>query len=217
MLVPVIDMMQSGINARADRFTYLPQIGLYILVAWGAADLCRAWRQGRAFVAGAAVVILAALLAAAHVQTTYWKNSSTLWARAVACTPTNQTAHNNLGILLAEQGKLDDAIQHFERAVQLSPDYAKAHFNLGSAQARQGKLPEAAQHFERAVQLNPAYTAAHMNLAKVLTALGKMNEAVDHLQEALRLAQAQNNPALAEGIRNQLKRFQPVPVPSQSP
>ena len=217
MLVPVIDIMQAGINARADRFTYLPQIGLYVLVAWGAADFCRGWRHRRAGLGGAAVVILAALLAAAHVQTGYWKDSLSLWTRAIACTPGNQIAHNNLGILLAGQGKLDEAIQHFERAIQIKPDYAKACFNLGNALARQGKLPEAIQHFERALQLNPGYVQAHCSLASALTSQGRLNEAVQHLQQALSLAQAQNNPALAEAIRNQLKMYQPVSPQPQTP
>ena len=217
MLVPVIDIMQAGINARADRFTYLPQIGLYLAVAWGAAGLCSGWRRGRAVLAFAAGAIVAALLAGSYVQTKHWKDSISLWTRAVACTPTNQIAHNNLGILLAGQGKLDEAVQHFQRAVQLKPDYAKAYYNLGSALGRQGKLPEAAQQFERAVQLSPGYLQARMNLASALTAQGKLNEAVQQLQQALSLAQAQNNPALAEAISNQLKAFQPVPPQTQVP
>jgi len=210
MLVPLIDLMQTGINARADRFTYLPQIGLYLMVAWGAADLCGRWRYGRIALAGAAAAILAALLAVAYVQTGYWKDSLSLWTRAVACTPGNQTAHDNLGILLAGQGNLDEAIPHFERAIQLKPDYAKAYYNLGTAFARQGRLPEAIPQFERAVQLNPAYLQARMSLAGALTAQGKFAEAVQHLQQALSLAQAQKNPALAEAIRNQLKAYQPA-------
>jgi protein O-mannosyl-transferase len=210
MLVPVIGIMQAGINARADRFTYLPQIGLYLGVAWGAANLCRGWRHGRALLASAAAAIVAALLAGAYVQTKHWKDSISLWTRAVACTPTNQIAHNNLGILLAGQGRLDEAVQHFQRAVQLKPDYAKAYYNLGSALGRQGKLLEATQQFERAVQLSPGYLQARMNLASALAAQGNLNEAVQHFQQALSLAQAQNNPALAEAISNQLKQFQSV-------
>ena len=217
MLAPVIDFMQTGINARADRFTYLPQIGLYLLVAWGAADLCRGWRHGRAVLACAAAAVLAALLAGAYVQTIYWKDSFSLWTRAAACTPGNQTAHNNLGILLAGQGHLDEAIQQFERAVQLKPDYAKAYYNLGTALARQGKLPEAIQQFEQAVQLSPGYAQAHVTLANALAHQGKVNEAMQHLQLALSLAQAQNNPALVEAIRNQLKMFQPVSPQPRTP
>jgi len=217
MLVPVIDIMQAGINARADRFTYLPQIGLYLAVAWGAAGLCHGWRHGRTVLAFAAAAIVAALLASAYVQTKHWKDSISLWTRAAACTPTNQIAHNNLGILLAGQGRLDEAVQHFQRAVQLKPDYAKAYYNLGSALGRQGKLPEAAQQFERAVQLSPGYLQARMNLASALTAQGKLNEAVQQLQQALSLAQAQSNSALAEAISNQLKAYQPVAPQTQPP
>ena len=193
------------------------QIGLYLLVAWGAEGLCGGWRYRRAVLASAAAAILAALLAGAYVQTRHWKDSFSLWTRAVACTPGNQIAHNNLGILLAGQGKLDEAIQHFERAVQLKPDYAKACYNLGTALARQGKLPEAIQQFERAVQLNPGYVQAHLGLSSALTTQGKLNEAVQHLQRALDLAMAQNNTPLAKAIRTQLKSYQPVSSQPQPP
>ena len=187
MLLPVIDIMQAGQNARADRYTYLPQIGLYILMAWGVVELCNSWRHRRAVLGFAAVTILAGLLVGAYVQTGYWKDSVSLWTHTLACTSENSSAHNNLGSALAARGKWDEAIQHFERALQLKPDYTEAHINLGVALATQGKREEAIQHFERALQLNPYSAEAHYNLGDALATQGKREEAIQHFERALQL------------------------------
>ena len=197
MLVPVIGLMQVGAQARADRYTYLPQIGLCVLVAWGARDLCGSWRFRRLALGGAATVILGGLLASAHAQTEYWKNNISLWTHALACTSGNSIAHFNLGLALAMQGDLPEAITQYERALQLNPDYAEAHNNLGDALTTEGKLAQAAQHCERALQLNPDYAEAHNNLGIVLAMQGRLPEAIPHYERALQLspdsAEAHNN------------------------
>ncbi len=244
MLVPVIGLLQVGEQARADRYTYLPQIGLYILAAWGAVELCGSWRQHRAVLGSASGAILAGLLAGAHVQTGYWKNSVSLWTHTLACTPANPSAHSGLGmalasrgklpeaiqqydqaiqlepdfpvahynwgVALADQGKLDEAIQHYQRAVQLKPDYAEALNNLGNALGAEEKLPEAIQLFGRALQVRPDFAEAHYDLGVALARQGKLDEAMPHFQQAVALATAQNNAALAESIRTQLKPLLPA-------
>ncbi len=187
MLIPVIGLVQVGQQAHADRYTYLPQIGLYLALAWGAADLCGAWRWRRIVLGSAAAAALAGLMVAACAQTRYWKDSASLWTHTLAITPANETAHNNLGLALAEQGQLAEAIQHYQRALQLKPDYAAAHNNLGVALADQGKLAEAIAHYQQALQLNPGYPEAHNNLGFALAAEGKTGEAVPHYQRALEL------------------------------
>jgi len=187
MLVPVTGLIQVGAQARADRYTYLPEIGLYILVAWGTVDLCRNWRHRRTLLGVAAAAILAGLLTYACLQTSYWKDSVTLWRHALACTADNATAESGLGLALADQGELTEAIQHYERALQLNPDYIDAHNNLGSALVAQGRLPEAIKHFERAIQLDTDYGKAQNNLGNALVAQGRPTEAVGHLVRALRL------------------------------
>jgi tetratricopeptide (TPR) repeat protein len=187
MLLPVIDIMQAGINARADRYTYLPQIGLYIAMAWGAVELFHSWRYRRAVLGSIAVAILAGLLAGAYIQTGYWKDSISLWTRTLACTPESSFAQNNLGNALVAQEKWAEAVQHFERALQLDPDYAQAHLNLGVALANQGKRDEAIQHFERALQLKPDYAQAHYDWGIVLATRGKWDEAIPHYEQALHL------------------------------
>jgi protein O-mannosyl-transferase len=187
MLVPVIGLVQISYYARADRYTYLPQIGLYVLVAWGAVELFGGWRYRRAVLGCSSAVILAGLAACAYVQTGYWKDSVSLWTHTLACVPGNYYAHNNLGGALADRGRYAEAIAHYEQALQLKPDDAKAHLNLGGALARQGRLPEAVEHFERAVQLQPDFAGAYINLGNALAAQGKLAEAIEHYNRALQL------------------------------
>jgi tetratricopeptide (TPR) repeat protein len=187
MLIPVIGLVQVGQQAHADRYTYLPQIGLYVALVWGAVDLCgggRWQRVGLGLTAGAA---LAGLMVAACAQTRYWKDSVSLWTHTLAIAPANETAHNNLGLALAEQGQLAEAIQHYQRALQLKPDYAAAHNNLAVALVSQGKLAEAIAHYQRALQLNPDYAEAHNNLGFALATEGMTGEAISHYQRALEL------------------------------
>ena len=140
MLVPVIGLIQVGDQARADRYVYLPQIGISIMVAWGMVGVCESWRWRRVVLGTAAGTILAGMLGTAYVQTVHWRDSVALWTHALACTSGNYLAHNNLGVALAAQGKLDEAIQHYQQALLLKPDYAAAHVNLGVAQARRGNF-----------------------------------------------------------------------------
>ncbi len=139
MLVPVIGLLQVGAQERADRYTYLPQIGLYILAAWGAVEICGSWRHRRAVLGATAAAILAGLMAAAYVQTGYWKDSVSLWTHTLACTPPNPSAHSSLGMALADQGKVAEAIQQYEDAIQLQPDLPVAHYNLGNCVGRPGQ------------------------------------------------------------------------------
>ena len=187
MLVPVIGLLQVGEQARADRYTYLPQIGLYILVAWGALEICGSWRHCLAVMGAAAALVLAGLLAVAHVQTGYWKDSVSLWTHTLARTSANPSAHSGLGMALADQGKVTEAIHQYEEAIQLQPDFPVAHYNLGIALAGQGKLDEAIQHYQRAAQIQPDYAEALNNLGNVLGEEGRLPEAVQQFERALQV------------------------------
>ena len=186
-LIPVIGFMQIGAQTMADRYTYIPLIGIFIIIAWGAAELSSGWRYRRAVLGSAAGAILAGLLAVAYVQTGYWKDDISLWTHTLARTSENYVAHNNLGLALAGQGKLKEAIDHYERALQLNPDYAEAHNNLGLALARQAKLPEAIAHYERALEIKPDYADAHYNLGIALAGRGQVDEAIVHYRKALEI------------------------------
>ncbi len=187
MLVPVIDFMQTGDQARADRYTYLPQIGLSMLLVWGIAELVRpkpAWRPALAF---ATAAILAGLLAAAHAQAAYWQDSLSIWTRTLACTPQSSVAHCNLGIALATRGKPADAMQHFDRALQINPEDARTLDNLGKLLLAEGKPDLAAQDFTRALQLDPEDAKTLNNLGTVLAGQGKLADAVQMYQRALQV------------------------------
>ena len=187
MLVPVIGLVQVGSQARADRYTYLPQIGLYILLTWGAAELCRSWRHQRAVLGSAAAVILAGLMAGAYVQTGYWKDDNSLWTHTLACTSENFMAHYNFGCALADQGKMIEAIEQYKQALQINPHHAEPHIALGNAMANQEKMTEAIEQYEQALQIKPDSAEAHFNLGNALNALGNVNEAIEHFERTIQI------------------------------
>ena len=186
MLVPVI-VMQNGINVRADRYTYLPQIGLYILITWGAAELCANWRHCRFFLGFVASAIIACLILQARAQTAHWKDSTTLWTHTLASGYESAPAHNSLGYELESQGKWKEAVSQYERAIQLDPDHPEAQNNLGSALASQGKWDEAILHYERSIQVNPNDAKTCINLGNALTVKRKLPEAVRYYERAIQI------------------------------
>jgi len=194
MLVPVIGLVQVGEQAHADRYTYLPQIGLYVLIAWAVIDLTAFWRTRRTFFAIAAPAAIVALSWCAFVQTSYWKNSEMLWSRALGVTSNNDVAHNNLGFLFLRRNELDRAISHFETALNIRSSNAETHYNLGAALilnnlantlARQGRPDEAITHYEEAVKLRPDYADAYYNLGSVLLQQGRTDDAIAQWRKAL--------------------------------
>ena len=203
MLVPVIGLVQVGAQAMADRYTYLPQIGLCLALAWGAADICREWPASRRLCGVASVVLLAALAACAWHQTSYWRNSETLWTRALACTSRNLMAHYNFGLFLQRQGKADEAMRHYREALEIRSDSVEVHYNLGLILQGRAVTDEAADHYRKALQANPAYTDAYNNLAVILHARGRTAEAIAHWQKALDLG-----PEYAEVHANLARAFQ---------
>ncbi len=186
MLVPVIGLVQVGEQARADRYTYLPQIGLYIMLTWTANALPWPARQRRWLLAGAGSIALVALAWSSWLQTAHWRNSESLWTRALARTTGNYVAHNNLGNALAEQGRAVEAATHFRRALEIKPDFAEAHNNLGTVLLEQGRNTEATQQFQKALSIRPGYAEAHYNLGNALAQQGQPAEAIGHFREALR-------------------------------
>jgi tetratricopeptide (TPR) repeat protein len=187
MLTPMIGFIQAGSIARADRYTYLPQIGLYLLLTWAAADLCAGWRHRRVMLAGCATVILVALIFCARAQTSYWRDSESLWTHALACTSGHSTAHNNLGDALDKKGRFDEAISQFQEAIRLKQNYAEAYNNLGTALDKKGRLDEAISQFQEAIRFKPDYTEAYNNLGTALARNGRLDEAISQFQEAIRL------------------------------
>lgn len=188
MLVPVSQAVQLGSEALCDRYTYLPQIGLYIALVWGGAELLRSSRFGRVVGAVTAAAIVAAMMAVAHVQAAYWKDSLTLWSHAAACAPGDWITQNCLGFALASRDPLsEEALQHYYESLRLRPGFPDALNNLGLAMAARGKLDEAKLAYEQTLRVRPDDAFAHNNLGIALAKTGHLPEAVDHLAKALRI------------------------------
>lgn len=201
MLLPVIGIVQVGAQAQADRYTYLPQIGLFVLVAWAAADLASTWRRRRVVLGAAAAIVIALSISAAHVQASYWRDSESLWTHALSSTSNNSIAHGNLGAAQLQAGRLDVAIANLERALEIDPGYADAHNNLGYALSQQGRLAEAIAQYRMALEIDPHLLRAHYNLGNALLQAGRVQEAFAPYQEALRIdpsyAEVHNNLGIA--------------------
>jgi protein O-mannosyl-transferase len=198
MLIPVIGIVQVGEQGYADRYTYLPHVGLFVAVVWFAIDLAtvRQSKRPMAVTTAAAVLIILALTWAAFIQASYWRNSEVLWTHALAVTSDNDVAHNNLGYLCNDRGDLDQAISHFESAARIrsakrDPHYhlasAFVQMNLGDALARKGRSDEALVHYDEAIRLQPDYGDAYYNRGTVLLAKGRVDEAIADLAKALQM------------------------------
>jgi len=194
MLVAVIGIVQIGEQGHADRYTYLPHIGLFLLIVWTAADLAMAWHLRREYLWLAATTTIAVLSYGAAVQTSFWKNSEALWDHALSVTSNNDFAHNNLGFLYLRRGELDKAISHFETALEIRSGNSQMRYNLGTALvhmnlanalARKGKPEEAIVHYEEAVKLRPDYGDAYYNFGSVLFQQGRIDDAIAQWQKAL--------------------------------
>jgi tetratricopeptide (TPR) repeat protein len=185
MLVPVIGLVQVGWQGRADRYTYLPQIGLYIAATWAVTDLTALYRHQRATLSTAAIVVIAALSCCAWVQTSYWRDSETLFRRALAVTTNNDVAENNLGIVFLGQGKLDEAISLLQSATDLRPDNSPAHENLAKALLQKGQVADALVHYRKLLELQPDNMEVHNIMGTVLVQQGRVQEGVEEWQKVL--------------------------------
>src|SRR6266550_6492324 len=185
MLVPVIGLVQVGWQGRADRYTYLPQIGLYIAATWGVADLTALYRHQRTIGSAAAILVIGALSVWAGVQTSYWRDSETLFRHALAVTRNNDVAENNLGIVFLRQGKVDEAISLLQAAVDLRPDNSPAHENLAKALLQKGQVADALIHYRKLLELQPDNIEVHNIVGTVLIQQGRIREGVEEWQKVL--------------------------------
>lgn len=186
MLVPMIGIVQAGIQARADRYTYLAQIGLYLLVTWSALELFSKWHRGREALIAIAVLIGSALAADSYFETRSWRDGEALWNHALAHTSDNDLAHSNLADALMKKGRLDEAIVHFQKAVEIFPNYLSIN-TLGDAFMKNGQLDDAIVHFQKAIKIYPEIPVAHANLGNALLRKGDMAEAIACFRTALRI------------------------------
>lgn len=185
-LAPVIGIVQVGRQAMADRYTYIPHIGLFIALVWAASEWLRRRDQIVAGVYGtAAALFLCAGLSLR--QSVYWKNSINLFERSLAVTENNSLAHNNLGAAYAVDGRVDDAIAQYREALRIWPGYAKAHHNLGTEYSKQGLSDEAIKRFRESIRLDDRHADAHYNLGIELSRRGQWEEAARSFRKTLEL------------------------------
>jgi len=186
-LAPMIQVVQTGGHAMADRYSYLPSLGVLILAVWGGYELSRRWRPAvLALSVGGSAAIVACMVLTRH-QLGYWKDSEALFRHALEVTEDNYLVRYNLGTALDKKGEIGEAISQFEEAIRLKPDDAEPHNNLGMALGENGQMDEAIGQFEEALHLRRDYADAHNNLGNALARKGQIGEAIRQFEEVIRL------------------------------
>ena len=211
-LVPVIGLVQVGSQAMADRYAYIPALGVFVAITWGAHAFIRQRGIPPAAAATAAGLAILGLGTVTGLQTRHWQNSKTLLQHATRVTQDNYVAHNNLGGAYAQSGQFDIAARHYAEALRAKPDHWKARNNLGLAMEQLGQPKEALDHYFKALEQNPDYAEAHNNIGSVMAKKGQWDEAVKHYRRAIqidaRFAAAHNNLAAVLAQNGQLLEAQ---------
>jgi tetratricopeptide (TPR) repeat protein len=188
MLLPVIGLVQiSNDAAHADRYTYLPEIGLTLGITWAAAEWTSRWKHQRGILGSAMAVMVGALVVTGHQQASYWKDDKTLWTHSLACAFGNSSAHNNLGLAYAKEGAVEKSIAEFDQAIELNPSEGELYYNRGISYVMKGDLDQAITQFRRGLELKPAAVEIHNNLGVALLTKGFPQEALQQFQESLRI------------------------------
>jgi Flp pilus assembly protein TadD len=196
-LIPVIGIVQVGSQAYADRYTYIPYIGLFVMLAWGLPQLLSKLPQRKIVLGLSMVIVLTPLGICAHRQTSYWKDSFTLFSHALKVTQNNYIAYNNLGAAYAGRSRWTEAIDAYEQTIKLRPDYAEAYNSRGVAYNSLGRFREAMEDFKQAIIIKPDYADAHNNLGAAYGNLGRYPEAIEAFRQAVKI-----NPDYADAYYN---------------
>lgn len=204
-LVPVIGIVQVGAQAMADRYTYIPLIGLFVMIAWGIPDLVKCTVVNReadekkergstlisfrlsSILPFAAGLVVFSFITCAYIQVGYWRDSVSLFTHTLASTSNNALAHNNLGLALADKGEISTAIRHYRRALEIKPDFPLAHNNIGLALVDMKRFDEAVSHFKEALKSEPRSAVFRSNYGTALVGQGNLREAIEQFKEALRI------------------------------
>jgi protein O-mannosyl-transferase len=199
MLVPVIGLMQVGAQGHADRYTYLPQIGIYLAVTWAIADLSVRWRGRKLILGMAALLTITSLITVSWKQVGYWSSSVRLWRHTLAVTTDNDVAERGLGSELLRLGQVDEAIAHDRAALRIRPRDANGLTNLANALLQRKEYPEAIKHYREVIGVRPNDSEMHRNLAKALYQSGATDQAVAEFREALRIRPKDSDAAYSLG------------------
>jgi len=185
-MVPVIGIVHVGEQALADRYTYIPFVGLFVMIAWGGWDIARALSLPSAVRVAASVAVVAAALPVAALQVRHWKTSEAMFTHALSLDPDNWMAHRMLGAIRGMSGAYEEAMHHYAEVIRLRPHAYDAHDSLGASLAALGKPDEAMRHFEAALSIKSDDPDGHFNMANVLAGQGHDEEARGHYELALR-------------------------------
>ena len=186
-LVPVIGLVQVGGQMMADRYTYIPMIGISLAVVWGLADIFAGWKVGKPIAAACSAIVLIGCLVKTYSQIGYWKDSVTLHEHTLAMGLSSPTTHYNLGHAYSLRADFSNAIPQFEEAIRLNPEYGEAYANLGTCYNLLGDRTRAIELYRKALSLNPNHEQTHFGLATALAQEGLFTEARENFLEALRL------------------------------
>lgn len=199
MLVPVIGLVQVGWQGHADRYTYLPQIGIYVIVIWGIADLTVEWRSRKLVLGSGAAVVVMVLLALSWRQVGYWSSSVPLWRHTLAVTAENDVAERGLGTELLRLGQVDEAIAHDRAALRIRPRDANGLTNLANALLQKKEYPEAIKHYREVIGVRPNDSEMRRNLGKALYQSGAIEQGMAEFREALRIRPEDSDAAYSLG------------------
>lgn len=206
---PVIGLVYGAPQKIADRYTYMPLVGLFVIVVWGIDDMMSRLPNRRTVLAASAGVLISALTIGAWVQASHWKNSTSILKHSLDLNPDNYLAMGSLADLLVEQGCLREAVSYYSRALEIKPDYAKVHTNLGAALRQLGESDEAVRHYWEALRIDPSDWKARYNLGNLLAGMGDIEAAIVNYSEALKIkpdyAKAHNNLGVALIRRGRLE------------
>lgn len=187
-LLPVSGLVQAGLwPAMADRWAYVPLVGIFIATAWGIGDLAGKWRLHKYLLVSGAGVCISALMVCTLLQVRYWQNGFTLFTRALEVTSDNPIAHLNLGNVLLKEQKIDEAIAHYKRAIEIYKDHVEAHFNLGLALELDKKYDEAIEEYFTVLRLKEDHWKASFHMGNAFSKKGMLDEAISHYYKALQL------------------------------
>jgi protein O-mannosyl-transferase len=187
-LAPVIGLIQVGGQSMADRYTYVPLVGIFVLCVWCAADAASRWGLAARAVWVPAVGVLAMCGVLTYSQVRHWADTETLFSYALTVTDENHVAHNNLGTALFMRQEYDDAVRHYREASRIAPSFLDAHGNLGNVFSAQGKLDEAIEQYRIVANTNPRDPLVHTQMGKVLARQGKLREAEECFRKMVRLS-----------------------------
>jgi len=190
-LIPVIGLVQVGQQAMADRYAYIPFIGMFIIIAWGLPELLKNYLFRKKLILFLAGIYFSVLMTLCWIQLQYWENSIKIFQHAINVTvkkyPSFVGIYNNLGVVLIAQNKFEEARTNLKKAVELQPNYPESQNNLGYALSELNRFSEANIHYKKAIRLKPDYAEAHNNLANSLSKKSNFNQAIIHYKKAIQL------------------------------